>query len=643
METEADRQRIFTRRALVVGGGQAVIFTTLVARMVYLSVFQNDHFKLLAEDNRISLRPILPRRGLILDRNGYPLALNRPDFRLTLIPEQAGDIESALNAIARYQPLTFEDRAKIMESISRVPKFMPVEVARDMDWTAFSAINVQSNSIPGIQPIQGYTRYYPDGPAVAHVIGYVGAPTEKMLDQENDPMLTLPGFKVGKDGIEKVYDKELRGQAGADRVEVNALGRTIRKLEQKLDTPGMPIQLTLDRELQVYTAFRLQSESASAIVMDCNTGDILALSSVPAFDPNNFSSGIKSVEWQKLLSDEYHPLINKPVQGLYPPGSTFKMIVALAGLKAGIVPEAGVSCSGRYRLGNFFFHCWKRRGHGFVNMHGGIVQSCDVFFYDLGRTLGIQAIADMARMFGLGQTFDLPIPTQKKGIIPDPTWKAKRYKQPWLAGETLNAAIGQGYTVTTPLQLAVMAARLASGRAVVPRLVKSEESKPAPLLDIDPEHLAVIRQAMSDVVNSSQGTAQGARIKLDGIQMAGKTGTAQVRRISMAERKSGVRKDESLPWRQRDHALFVAFAPVESPRYACAVVVEHGSHGATSAAPVARDILSFLFAREKKIAIDPVPSKKDELQIPEEDIPSAPEPPEVIAPMVATAPSTPEE
>ncbi|MGK2284754.1 penicillin-binding protein 2 [Pedomonas sp. V897] len=608
METEADRIRVFTRRALILGGAKAMVFATLAARMGYLSVFENNRYKLLAEDNRISIRPILPRRGLILDRNGYPLALNRQDYRLTLVPEEVEDLEATLDAIHRVIPLDEEDRQKVRDMVKRVPGFMPVEVVRDIDWQAFTAINVQLPTLSGVQPVQGYTRYYPDGEAVAHVLGYVGAPNDKVLEQDPDPILRLPGFKVGRGGVEQTLDKTLRGRAGADRVEVNARGRILRSLGRTEDTPGDAVTLTLDRELQVYAAWRLQGEAASAVVIDVHTGDILALCSTPAFDPNDFSGGIKTRVWKALLEDEKHPLLNKPLQGLYPPGSTFKMVVTLAALEAGIRPEEGVFCSGRYMLGSHAFHCWKRGGHGHVNMRRAIFQSCDTWYYDISRRIGIDAIARMARRFGLGQEYDLPLPSQRSGLVPDPAWKRKRYGKPWLAGETLNASIGQGYMQATPLQLAVMTARLASGREVVPRLLRAEGAvAPARPLGVPEEHLRLVREAMSAVINSAEGTARVARLRLPGVTMAGKTGTAQVRRISAAERRTGVLNNNQLPWRFRDHALFVAYAPVEAPRYACAVVVDHGGSGSAAASPVARDIMTFLLARERRDAGESVP------------------------------------
>jgi penicillin-binding protein 2 len=600
METEADRARTFTRRTLILGGAQAVLGTALITRMGYLSIFESPKYRLLAEENRVSLRVKPPRRGLIVDRFGVPLALNRQNFLVQLIPEQIEDIDATLNAVSQYLPLTQADIDRIHRDIERVPRFMPVEIAHDLPRDQFAALAVRLPSLTGVQPVQGYARYYPDGSAVSHLLGYVGAPSQEQLKEENEPLLAVPGFKVGKDGLEKAEEKRLRGRAGAARVEVDAHGRVVRELDTVMDTPGDELVLTIDRELQIFTAQRLQQESASAILTSVETGEILALASVPGFDPNSFSDGISHAEWNGLSSDEHHPLMNKPLRGVYPPGSTFKMMTAMAALESGLVtPEDSFFCSGRYKLGNNTWHCHKRRGHGRVNFLAGLYQSCDVYFYNVGRIIGADRIADMARRFGLGRTFELPIPWQKKGIVPDPAWKEKRYQKDWLVGETLNYSIGQGYLLTTPMQLAVMTSRIASGRAVEPQLLRStKEPEPAPMLSVNQEHLALVREAMRLVVNGRGGTARSARLQNSEFQMAGKTGTAQVRRISAQERRHGVRKNDSLPWEERDHALFVAFAPVVAPRYACAVVVDHGGSGGKVAGPVARDILALAIQRD---------------------------------------------
>jgi penicillin-binding protein 2 len=596
IRTESDREQIFSRRALFIGAVQGGIGLMLAGRMAYLSVFERDKYELLAEDNRVSVRLIPPRRGWIVDRNGKPLALNRPDYRLELVPEQVDDLEATLAQIARVIPITAEDLARVRADAKKHPGYVPVEVVKDMPWEQFAALNVRMPELAGVQPIRGYARHYPDGTAFGHLLGYVAAPTREQFLETKDPLYVFPGFRIGKDGIEKMLDERLRGTAGARRSEVNARGRIIRDLDTVDDKQGATVKLTIDRDLQAYAARRLGDESASVIVMDCWTGDLLCMLSMPAFDPNAFSDGISHTEWNTLTGDDHHPLINKTVQGLYPPGSTFKMMTALAILDAGIKPTDGCSCSGRYMLGGHAFHCHKRGGHGHVNVSSGIYQSCDTYFYHFGRMVGIDRIAAMSRRFGLGQKFDLPLPVQRGGIIPDQAWKMKRFDKAWLTGETLNASIGQGYTTVTPLQLAVMTARIASGREVMPRLIADGPPPAAPSLGLSDEHMAIVRQAMSDVVNSQRGTAGRAKLPVAAVQMAGKTGTAQVRRITRAERARGGKFGGlGVPWKYRDHALFVAYAPVEAPRYALGIIVEHGISGSGTAAPIARDIMTYLF------------------------------------------------
>jgi penicillin-binding protein 2 len=595
MSQDSPADALFTRRALLLGGGMAAVGGTLAARMAYLAVFEGEKYRLASEDNRVSLRLIPPRRGWIVDRAGLPLASNAPDYRVELIPEQVADLDATLRAVSAVLPLPPEDLARIHAEIARQPKYMPVELAHGLAWRDFAALNIRLPDLPGLVPVAGFGRVYPGGEAFGHLLGYVGAPTPAQYQKERDPLLIFPGFKLGKDGIERTQDARLRGIAGARRVEVNARGRVIRDLDTKSDVPGTNVRLTIDKGLQAYAARRLADNSASVIVMDCQTGDVLCMCSMPAYDPNVFSTRVPADLWRQLQTSTHHPLINKSAQGLYPPGSTFKMMTALAVLKGGIAPDAAVVCNGSYRYGRGIWHCHSRRGHGHVDMHSAIPQSCDVYFYTYGRAVGIEAIASMAREFGLGQKFDLPLPGQAAGIVPDSAWKQRRYHKDWTVGETLNTAIGQGYLIANPLQLAVMAARLASGRRVEPRLLADAPRAPAPPLDIAPEHLAIVRQGMSDVVNGRGGTATRSKIMVDGVVMAGKTGSAQVRRITMAERRRGVIRQEALPWEYRDHALFVAFAPADNPKYAVSVIVEHGAHGGTAAAPVARDVLTNLF------------------------------------------------
>jgi penicillin-binding protein 2 len=598
VRTEGEREQSFTRRALVLGGGMGLVGVTLASRLAYLSIFEGEQYRLASEENRVQLRLIPPRRGWIVDRSGKPLALNRPDYRLELIPEQIGDLDAVLAQIAKVLPLSFEDELRIRADIAIQPSYMPVEVARDLDWPAFAALNVQVADVAGLRPVRAFSRVYPDADHFAHLLGYVGAPTPAQYKEQKDPLLIFPGFRIGKDGIERRADKSLRGTAGAQRVEVTARGKVVRELDTRGDVPGDTLRLTIDRDLQNFTARRLGDNSASVIVIDCLTGDVLTMVSMPAYDPNIFSTRVPAALWKDLQSDDHNPLLNKSAMGLYPPGSTFKMVTALAALQAGITPDQGVSCTGRYKLGNNTWHCHARRGHGFVDMHSALPKSCDVYFYQYGRQVGIDAIAAMAHRLGLGQKYELPLPGQASGIVPSTAWKQKRYGKAWTIGETLNTSIGQGYLIANPLQLAVMTARIASGNAVMPRLIAAPEGSAPPAfapLGIPEDHLALVRQGMFDVVNAGIGTARGARSPIGGVHFAGKTGTAQVRRITAAERRTGVKRNEALPWKQRDHALFVAFAPTEAPRYAVSVIIEHGIAGGRYAAPIARDVLTFLY------------------------------------------------
>lgn len=607
MRTEADREQSFSRRAFLLGGGMAVAGVALAGRMTYLSVFEGEAFREASEANRVQLRLIPPRRGWIVDRAGKPLALNRPDYRLELIPEQIADLDAVLAATARIIAIPFEEELRIRADIAIQPAYMPVEVARDLDWQAFAALSLHAADLPGLQPVRAFSRLYPGGEHFAHLVGYVGAPSAEQYRRDKDPLLIFPGFRIGKDGMERAAEPKLRGRAGANQVEVTARGKVIRELGTRADVPGQTLHLTIDRDLQDFAARRIGDNSASVIVMDVLTGDVLTMVSMPAYDPNLFSSRVPVDVWKALQESDHHPLVNKSAMGLYPPGSTFKVATSLAILEAGIPATQGCRCNGSYRLGNNTWHCWSRRGHGNVDLRAALPKSCDVYYYTLGREVGVEAIAAMARKLGLGQKYELPLSGQAAGLVPDTAWKQRRYKKPWGVGETLNTAIGQGYLIANPLQLAVMTARVASGRMVVPRLIAEGPAPQFASLGIPDEHLAIVHQGMVDVVNSVMGTAHQARSVIPGVTIAGKTGSAQVKRISMADRRAGRVSSDRLPWLYRDHALFVSFAPADAPRYAVSVIVEHGSHGGTAAAPIARDVLTFLYDQQKALrALAPI-------------------------------------
>lgn len=591
--SEAQQSYSFSRRALVLGAGQVTLGLILAGRMTYLSWYENDKYKLLAESNRVNLTLIPPRRGWLVDRNGAPIANNRTDFRIDIIPDRLEDDSrgQVLAQLRQLLRLTAEDMTRIEEDLKGAAGFRPVQVAENLDWERFAAVSVRLPELPGVAPTRGFARNYPAGAAVGHLVGYVGAATSEQFKESKDPLLLTPGFKLGKDGLEKMLEDRLRGTAGAKRVEVTARGKLVRELATRPDQPGQTVRLTIDAGLQEYAARRLGSESGSCTVFDVTDGDILAMVSMPAYDPNAFSDGISRSEWKMLSEDDHLPLMNKTMQGLYPPGSTFKPATALAILGAGIDPQRTVYCNGGYQLGNRRFGCLGR--HGAMTMHTAIARSCNTYFYAMGREIGIEAIAASARKLGFGAEFELPLPSQRYGTVPDTAWKLRRYKQDWTQADTLNAAIGQGYVLVSPFQLALSAARLASGRQLTPSLLAGKRPQ-APHLAFPDEHLAIVRSGMDEVVNG-RGTAGASRLQLDGIRMGGKTGTAQVRRIMDRNRGQGGE------WKYRDHGLFICFAPVDNPRYAASVVIEHGMGGARAAAPVAKDVLTWLFDRQKAL------------------------------------------
>ncbi len=604
MEYEGERYRGFTRRAAILAGGQFTLLSMLVGRMYYLQIIESDQYKMLAEENRISLRLLPPPRGRIYDRAGELIAANRLQYRVSIIPEETDDIARTLDALATIFPIGPRRRQRILDQAKRQRSFLPVTVSNKLTWEQFARVNVLAPGLPGTQPEVGQTRFYPYSEVFAHVVGYVGAVSGD--EKGTDPLLDLPEFRVGKSGIEKTFDLPLRGQAGNSRVEVNALGRVIREVARRDGTPGKDLVLTLDAELQRRTVKRLEGQSAAVVTLDIHSGEVLVLASTPGFDANAFNLGLSQTYWDSLLQDPKTPLVNKPIAGQYPPGSTFKLVVALAALEAGVVdPSEKIFCKGYLDFGGNRFYDWKKGGHGWVDMTEAIAQSCDVYFYEIARRTGIDRIAEMARRFGLGKKFGIELEGEASGLVPDKAWKLRTKGMRWQIGETLIAGIGQGSVLTTPLQLAVMIARLANGGvAVTPHLVRNatwfagEFATTPESIGVSPAALELVRKAADRAVNSPRGTAFAARIRERGLKMAGKTGTAQVRRISQEERDEGLRKNKDKAWEERDHALFVGFAPVETPRYAVAVVVEHGGGGSSVAAPIARDVLTWTLKRD---------------------------------------------
>jgi penicillin-binding protein 2 len=596
--SRTDTSKTFSRRAFVVGGIQGTFLCVLGGRLAWLQMSQGERYTTLANRNRINMKMTSPSRGQVFDRYGVPLAINQRNFRVLVIPEQTENIEAALRTLSKHVTLTEENIQDVLKTAKKTARFIPVEIIDNLEWDDVAKIEVNIPSLPGLSIDVGEQRSYPFGKSTAHLVGYVGSVTEKDL-KKGPRMMRLPGMKVGKTGIEKAYDTEMRGKAGASEVEVNVSGREVRELKNTPSNSGQRIVLSIDGELQRRTLERLEQErSASAVIMDIHNGAVYALASSPSFDPNIFTQGLSAAMWEELLADPGLPLTNKAISGQYPPASTFKMVTALAALKAGKITEnTSVFCPGHYTYGGDRFHCWKSAGHGSVNLINALAVSCDTYFYKIATEVGIDALASMARTLGLGSKLGFELSEERSGLMPDKDWKMGYFGESWKPGETIVASIGQGYIQSTPLQMATMAARLLNGgHAVKPWVTQNSENSDRshtqvwPKMDVHPWHLQLVKRGMDKVVNHKVGTAYGARIEDPAFKMGGKTGTAQVRRITMKQRAQGVR-NEDLPWEQRHHALFVGYAPLKKPQYACCVVVEHGVGGSSTAAPLARDLM----------------------------------------------------
>lgn len=653
--SDQETQRIFTRRALLLGGAKLGLFSALAGRLYYLQVVEADRYRTLSEDNQFNLELLPPIRGRIFDRQGAALADNRDNFRIEIVAEQTTDVARTLATLRDIIDIEDWDFKRVLRETKRKRGFVPITVVENLSRQEISKVAINTPYLPGIRIEVGRSRNYPYGVAAVHLTGYVAAVAESELT--GDPVLELPDFRIGKSGIEKLYDLEMRGSSGQRQVEVNALGRIIRKLPGNEGQPGRDVTLTVDVGLQELSARRLARgksesvprsdprakqalaalkssappgetvnldksgkiappESGAAVVMDIHRGDILALVSTPGFDPNLFNNGLSPRDWERLLSNPRSPMTNKAIGGLYSPGSTFKMIVCLAALEAEVAaPDTKVFCPGHMQLGNARFHCWKGPGHGNLDMVGALEQSCDVYLYEMAKRVGIDRIAEMARRFGLGEKLGIDLPGESRGLFPTREWKQATRGEAWQQGETLITGIGQGFVLCTPLQMATMTARLVNGgTAVVPRLVRDPDA-PAPsfeALNVTPRHLRLAIDGMERVVNGKRGTARAVPRKSDPFRFGGKSGSVQVKRISRAERLAGKIKNEDRPWRDRDHAMFVAYAPIEAPRYAVAVVVEHGGSGSAMAAPIARDILTETMRLDPaKIAAASRDSKED--------------------------------
>jgi len=605
MNRDGDKGKIFSHRAMIIAAGKLLLILIIFMRLYYLQIIEAEKYKVLAEENRISVRILPPPRGLIYDRNMVPIASNKQNFRVSIVAEQTANIDETINSLKKIIYVSDAEVKKVKKEVKRKRNFVPVKIKENLTWDEMAKIESNAPDLPGIIIDEGLTREYPQKEVISHMLGYVSSVTEN--DIIDDPLLEIPGFKIGKSGLEKLLEKELRGKGGNQKIEVNAFGRVIKEIERNEGEAGKDIILSLDSKLQKFSYDALGDESGSVIVMDVHTGEVLTMVSTPAFDPNVFTRGLTTEEWKDLNNNYKKPLIDKSVSGQYSPGSTFKMIVALAALEAGVINEkTNFYCPGKMSLGNHIFHCWKDEGHGHENVVEALQHSCDVFFYEVALRLGIDKIAEMARRFGLGEKLNIGFNTEKSGLIPDRDWKLGKIGEPWQKGESIISAIGQGFVLTTPIQLATMTSRMVNGGyAVTPKFTSSVENKEkAKKISINQKYLDIIKKGMFAVVNKPHGTAIMSRFKYKGQRMAGKTGTTQVRRISMKERQSGVMKQDELKWALRNHALYVGYAPAKNPKYAASVIIEHGGSGSAAAAPVGGKVL------KKALELDPIKKNK---------------------------------
>jgi penicillin-binding protein 2 len=591
-----------------------IVFLGLITRLTLLQIVEGERYTFLSENNRIRIKRIPGTRGMILDRQGQLLVDSRPSFDLLFIPEDAEDPEQTLRLLAHYLGHDEKEMLGVLEANKQRPAFEELVLGKDVDWPTVVAVESHQLDLPGVTLRSRPRRNYAHGVMGAHVLGYLGEIGPAQLKTLKDEGYVL-GDEIGHYGLERRWEEVLRGQSGGQQVEVDALGRRVRVLHEVTDVPGYTVHLTVDRELQ-QTAFEaLQGREGTIVVLDVNTGAILAMVSTPAFDPNMFARGIKADEWRALIKDQQRPLSNRATQGQYPPGSTFKIIMSIAGLEEGVIdPNARISDPGFYTFGNRAFRDWKKEGHGSVDLHRAIVESCDVYFYQLGPRLGIDRIAKWARAFGLGEKSGVALDDERSGTIPDTEWKRKRFRQPWYPGETVSVAIGQGYVTVTPLQLVNMMAALANGGTLYrPRIVNKVESvnngvvreygpEKIRKIELKPSTLEHVRNALADVVRTPAGTGGAARSNI--VPIAGKTGTAQV-----VEMKGGYVKSEQLAYMNRDHAWFVSYAPVENPQIAVVVMIEHGGHGGSAAAPAAKKVI------EKYIELQNQPADQRQVRV----------------------------
>ncbi len=569
------------------------LFSIVGWRLYDIQIKDSNKYKTLSKNNQIDIEVIYPLRGKILDTKKNVLVSNKKVFDVYIIPEKTKNINKSLNQLSKIIKIDFPKKRKIIELSKKVKKFEKIKIFENINWNDLELIESNKLNIEGIFISQDYMRIYNYGNIFSHLLGYINKPNESEISL---PFITnMPNLDIGKEGLEKMFNPILVGKAGQREIEVNSSGRMIREISRINSQQGKNLQLTLDLRLQEYALNLLTPYRAgSIIVMNVETGHVLCMASTPSYDPNKIVTKPNKDYWDSLLQNKLSPLTFRSVQGLYAPGSTFKMIVAIAGLYHGIIDlKSNHFCNGKISLGDRLYHCWKNNGHGSMNVEGAIKESCDVFFYEISKKIGIDKIANVAKDFGLGKTYNIPLTNQKKGIVPSKKWKKNKLGESWYPGETLISAIGQGFVLANPLQLANMTSIIATnGKVIEPKIINDGIDSKFEQLNKYEDALKIIKSSMYKVVNETKGTAFKSRS--NDFKFSGKTGTSQVRRITVAERESDDFRKKEIEWKKRDHALFVGYMPHNKPKYSISVVIEHGGSGASTAAPIAKQIFQFI-------------------------------------------------
>ena len=609
-ETFENKSRLITRRMFILSSLKIAVFIGIICRLFYLQISENIKWRSLSDKNRLREWKLPPRRGIIEDYFGEKIAKNSQVFQLHMIPEDVPNLEELFFRLSKIIDFNERKKSNLIKRLKKRKPWEPIIISDNLSWSEFSRLNLFLHETPGIKPVVSIARKYIEDGSFSHIIGYVSAVSVK--DLENSALLrkiNIPGLKTGKNGLEKSLNEDMIGKPGLQRFEVNAYGKRIKELKFVEGTAGKNYRTTLDIDVQQFTSELLKDKSGSICVMDIYTGDIIAMVSSPTFDANKFVHGIDTKDWQDLINDDKKPLINKSIAGLYPPGSTIKPLVALSALENDVIsPNTTTECKGVIELYGHTYHCWKEKGHGFLRLREGIKQSCDIYFYEVARRLGVDRLAETANKFGLGnKVFDI-LDEERTGLVPSTKWKLKNIGRGWLLGETLLAGIGQGYFQVTPIQLCLMTAQLANGGyKIKPKIIYNEQALQSTTdasreqfgqLYRNQENVKFVLDAQFGATNEPMGTSYRSRHVKPEYIFAGKTGTSQLRSITEEERELKI-KQKDLPYKRRDHALFTAFAPYKNPRYAFSVVIEHGGAGSSAAAPLAKKVIKKVLDRQQ--------------------------------------------